>query len=107
MKTILTSITALFVICHSSFVIAQGSLTPPGAPAPLFKTLDEVKPGTPISSLPFTISTPGVYYLTKSITTTSRESAILTSKLTCSAGPTQAVKYRFTSTTSNPITAPS
>jgi parallel beta-helix repeat protein len=54
-----------------STAFAQGSLTPPGAPTPTMKTLDEVKPGTPISSLPVTITNPGAYYLTKSLTTTS------------------------------------
>ncbi|HEY6168938.1 MAG TPA: right-handed parallel beta-helix repeat-containing protein [Verrucomicrobiae bacterium] len=47
---------------------AQGSLTPPGAPAPLFKTLTQVEPRTPISALPFTISQPGSYYLTTNLT---------------------------------------
>ena len=68
MKTILTSVTALFVICHSSFVIAQGSLTPPGAPAPTMKTLDQVEARTPISSAPFNISASGSYYLTGNLT---------------------------------------
>ena len=57
-----------FFLSPSSF--GQGSLTPPGAPAPTMKTLDQIEPRTPISTLPFTISAPGVYYLTKNITTT-------------------------------------
>jgi len=40
---------------------AQGSLTPPGAPAPTMKSLDQIEPRTPISSLPFTISSSGSY----------------------------------------------
>ena len=45
---------------------AQGSLTPPGAPAPLFKTLDQVEPRTAITNLPINITQGGSYYLTKS-----------------------------------------
>jgi parallel beta-helix repeat protein len=48
-----------------SLVFGQGSLTPPpGPPAPIFKTLDQVEPRIPISSLPFTITQSGSYYLT-------------------------------------------
>lgn len=48
-------------------LLAQGgSLTPPGPPAPLFKTLDEVEPRIAITSLPTTITQGGSYYLTKS-----------------------------------------
>ena len=42
-----------------STVFAQGSLTPPGAPAPTMKTLAQIEPRMPISSAPFTISVPG------------------------------------------------
>jgi hypothetical protein len=38
---------------------AQGSLTPPGAPAPTMKTLAQIEPRTPISSAPFTITVSG------------------------------------------------
>jgi hypothetical protein len=48
--------------------MAQGPLTPPGAPAATMKTLDQIEPRTPISALPFTISAPGSYYLTASLT---------------------------------------
>src|ERR1035437_5568765 len=54
-----------------STVFAQGSLTPPGAPAPTMKTLAQIEPRTPISSAPFTITTPGSYYLTTNLTITS------------------------------------
>src|ERR1039458_2775981 len=53
-----------------STVFAQGSLTPPGAPAPTMKSLDQIEARTPISSLPYTISTPGSYYLTASFNVT-------------------------------------
>jgi hypothetical protein len=51
-----------------STVLAQGSLTPPGAPAPTMKTLAQIEPRTPIATAPFTISVPGSYYLTTNLT---------------------------------------
>jgi len=52
-----------------STVFAQGSLTPPGAPGPLFKTLSQVEPRTPISA-PTVISNSGSYYMTTNIVVT-------------------------------------
>ena len=49
---------------------AQGLLTPPGAPAPTMKTLAQIEPRTPISSLPYTVSQPGSYYFTTNLTET-------------------------------------
>ena len=43
---------------------AQGNLTPPGAPAPTMKSLDQIETRTPISALPYTIDIPGSYYIT-------------------------------------------
>lgn len=44
-------------------VFAQGSLTPPGAPAAMMKTLTQVEPRTAITNVPYTITQPGSYYL--------------------------------------------
>lgn len=41
---------------------------PPGPVAPTHKTLTEVEPRTPISSLPFIINEPGSYYVTGNLT---------------------------------------
>src|ERR1035441_10554007 len=66
-----------------STVFAQGSLTPPGAPAPTMKSLDQIEARTPISSLPYTISMPGSYYLTSSFNVNSGSAITITaSKVT-------------------------
>jgi hypothetical protein len=54
-----------------STVHAQGALTPPGAPAPTMKSLDQIEPRIAISSAPFTISSSGSYYLTTNLTVSS------------------------------------
>ncbi len=60
-----------------STVFAQGSLTPPGAPAPTMKTLAQIEARTPISYLPFVISQPGSYYLTTNLTDTAGTNGII------------------------------
>ena len=70
----LTSFTILLVALHPLLVpntMAQGSLTPPGAPAPTMKTLAQIEPRMAITNLPCIISQPGSYYLTTNLTGTS------------------------------------
>ncbi len=73
MKSIRNSIalTSLVLIAtlnpQLSTVFAQGSLTPTGAPAPTMKTLQQVEPRKPISSLPYSITNSGSYYLTATV----------------------------------------
>ncbi|HEU6449392.1 MAG TPA: right-handed parallel beta-helix repeat-containing protein [Verrucomicrobiae bacterium] len=62
------------IVVVSAF--AQGSLTPPGAPAPVMKTLSQIEPRTPISSLPYTITNPGSYYVTTNLTGISGQNGV-------------------------------
>ncbi|MFH0953191.1 MAG: right-handed parallel beta-helix repeat-containing protein [Verrucomicrobiota bacterium] len=57
----------LLAISFACSAFGQGDLTPPGAPAPMMKTLQQVEPRTPITNLPYTISWPGSYYLTTNL----------------------------------------
>ena len=66
---ILTSFFLSFLLLTS--VSIAGNLEPPGSPAPTMKTLDEVEPRIPISSLPYIIENSGSYYLTIDLTSTS------------------------------------
>ena len=77
-RCILTS-TCLFITALGPIAFGQGALTPPGAPAPTMKTLTQVEPRTPISSAPYTISSPGSYYLTTNLVGTSGNNGIMIS----------------------------
>jgi hypothetical protein len=65
-----------FCLVHPAF--SQGALTPPGAPAPTMKSLDQIEPRTPISFAPFTISQPGSYYMTTNVTVGSGDAITIT-----------------------------
>ncbi|MBN1269712.1 MAG: right-handed parallel beta-helix repeat-containing protein [Kiritimatiellae bacterium] len=76
-RLIRSLVSAVLVLSFSlSSTLAQGPLGPPGAPAPMFKTLHEVEPRTPVTNLPFTISQPGSYYFTTNLTGVSGDHGI-------------------------------
>jgi hypothetical protein len=57
------------IVLAGALITHAGPLDPPAGPvAPTYKTLSEVEPRTPISSLPYTITQPGSYYLTRNLT---------------------------------------
>jgi parallel beta-helix repeat protein len=69
---------------HLSTVFAQGSLTPPGAPAPTMKSLAQIEPRTPVDSAhtpgdsidQFVINQAGSYYLTTNLVGVSSKNGI-------------------------------
>lgn len=70
----------LAVMALAAAALAQGPLVPPGPPAQTMKSLQElhdaVGPRTPIVSLPFTISQPGSYVVTQSLTGAAAQNGI-------------------------------
>jgi parallel beta-helix repeat protein len=75
-QSVLLSLLLFSAFNPSHSLFAQGNLAPPGPPAPMFRTLEEVQPRRPIgtnatpgdaNSL-FVISQPGSYFLTTNIT---------------------------------------
>ena len=75
MKIGLTITTTLVSLATA---LGQGTLAPSGAPAPTMKSLSEIECRTPIRSAPFTISSPGSYYLTTNLTVTSGSAILIT-----------------------------
>lgn len=66
------------VVCFlSANLFAQGPTAPAAPPGPTMKTLNEVQPGTPISSIPITITSPGYYYFTTNLYHSSTGSAVV------------------------------
>lgn len=72
-------VVAALILAVPLGVSAQGSLTPPGAPAPTMKTLAQIEPRNAISALPVTISNAGSYYLTTNLTGVSASHGITVS----------------------------
>lgn len=64
---------ALALIAVLAGVVHAGPIDPPAPPGPTDGVLE---PGTPIASLPFTITAPGYYYLTRNLTGSSGEDGI-------------------------------
>ncbi len=64
----LIALFSFFLLPCSLF--AQGALAPPGTPVPTMKSLDQLEPRTPISSLPFAITQAGSYYLAANLSGT-------------------------------------
>jgi hypothetical protein len=67
MNTIKIGACFTLLVCTIASLLAQGTLTPPGPPGAIMKTLEQVEPRTPVSALPFTISVSGSYYLTTNL----------------------------------------
>src|ERR1035441_8295747 len=76
-------VTSACVLCAMLFAIQRasaggGSLIPPGTPAPTMISLDQIEPRTAITSAPYTISSPGSYYLTANLSVTNGNAITIT-----------------------------
>lgn len=72
-NTVLLICVLLAIAGMMALRVSGGPLDPPGTPA----STDSIKlPGTPISSVPYTISQPGHYYVTRNLTLNSSGIAI-------------------------------
>jgi hypothetical protein len=78
-------LSSLLLLISTMSIFAQGSLTPPGAPAPTMKTLNQIEgrtvidPSVPGFTTPYTISQPGSYYLSGNINISNGTGAIVIS----------------------------
>jgi len=74
----LRSIAVILTLAGAAGSARAGNLNPPpGPPTPTMKTLFEVEPRTAISALPYTITQPGSYYLTRSLTASTGNDTIV------------------------------
>src|SRR5678815_5248435 len=73
MNTVKTKVPflAILLIAALATLLAQGPLSPPGAPAPTMKSLDQIEARTPISTAPFTIAQSGSYYVSANLNVSS------------------------------------
>lgn len=94
------ALTASIFLMSTLSILAQGPLAPTGAPGPTMKSLDQIEARTPIASAPFTITTSGSYYLTKSVSVASGDA------ITINANDVTLDLNGFTisSTNPNPVT---
>jgi hypothetical protein len=74
MKTTIVSCVAVAIVsafCLPPSAFGQGALTPPGAPAPTMKSLDQLdaklEKRVPISALPYSITNSGSYHLASNV----------------------------------------
>jgi hypothetical protein len=63
----MAALLGLLVAAAYAGVVRGGPLDPPASPSPSMKTLDQVEPRQPISSLPYTIAGAGSYYVTSNL----------------------------------------
>ena len=78
----LISTVLLPVFFTSTNALSQGSLLPSGGPAPTMKSLDQIEPRAPISSLPHTITASGSYYVVSNLVSSGDGISIETGNVT-------------------------
>lgn len=77
---LIPEIAVCMALCAGQWsAFGQGTLTPPGAPTPMFKSLNQIEPRTPVAGGgAATISQPGSYYLTGNIAVSSGNGVTIT-----------------------------